>query len=111
MNRDQVSTFLAKATSFYPSKAPDFKKNPLIFEGWVERMAQISFDQAIHNLNEYVDRNRFFPEISDILQLGDKEDREIELRNADLAFEQYVNEGGDPYKYPGHGTRHKKLGS
>lgn len=102
---------LAKAASYYPSKTPDFNKNPQIFEGWVERLAQISFEQAHQNLNEYVDRNKFFPEISDILLLCPKEDRETELRNADLAFIKHVNEGGDPYNYvPGNGTGYKKLG-
>lgn len=68
MNRDQVTLLLAKAAGAYPNKAPDFRRNPQIFEIWVERLARVDATTGLANLDRHIDSSNFFPDISDIVK-------------------------------------------
>jgi hypothetical protein len=111
INREQVGLLLAKASAAFPSKAPNLKNNPQIFELWVERLAFIDPNLALQNLNDHIDDSNFFPDIADIIRerYVEKVDPEIYHRNKQIANQQWVTAGGDPeafvYEPGGNGTR------
>ncbi|WP_201009057.1 hypothetical protein [Paenibacillus glycanilyticus] len=59
---------LAKAAGAYPNKAPDFRRNPQIFEIWVERLANVDAATGLANLDRHIDSSNFFPDIADIVR-------------------------------------------
>jgi hypothetical protein len=88
----------------------DFLFSESKVDTWFELLIDIPVDIAVKNLKEHLRTSEHIPtpaSITGYFKTG--HDKEIELRNADLAFIQYVNEGGDPYVY-GNGTGYKKLG-
>ncbi|WP_162463173.1 replicative helicase loader/inhibitor [Paenibacillus psychroresistens] len=107
MNKVEVKQLFLIINNCYPN----FQYDDIKTEIWTDMLKGVSFETGQRNLRDHIAASRYSPTISDIVQQTSKEDREILLRNADLAFEQYVNEGGDPYKYvPGDGSGYKKLG-
>ena len=107
MNKPEVKKLFLIINSCYPN----FQYDEFKAEVWTDLLKELSFETGQRNLRDYIAASRFLPTPSDILQLGLKEDQEIYLRNQDIAFEKFVNEGGDPYNFLGDGTGHKELGS
>lgn len=60
---------MAKAIASYPNKAPDLRKNPQIFEIWVERLATIDPERGLRNLDIHIDNNPdWFPLVGNIIR-------------------------------------------
>jgi hypothetical protein len=107
MNKSETKKLFLIINSCYPN----FQYDEFKAEVWTDLFKDLPFETGQKNLRDHIAASRFLPTPSDIIQQGSKEDREILLRNADLAFIQFVNGGGDPYKYVlGDGSGHKKLG-
>lgn len=107
MNKSEVKKLFLIINSCYPN----FQYDEFKAEVWTDMLKDVPFETGQRNLRDHIAASRFLPTPSDIIQLCSKEDREILLRNADIAFILYVNEGGDPYQYvPRDGSGHKKLG-
>lgn len=79
---------------------------------WYELLIDIPVDVAAKNLKEFLRTSEHIPTPASITGFNKTgHDKEVSLRNADIAFILYVNEGGDPYQYvPRDGSGHKKLG-
>jgi hypothetical protein len=63
---------------------------------WIERLAHIPFQQGLRNLDNFMDKYDYFPKISNVIGLNSNNDKEIESRNHEIAFSQFVRGGGKP---------------
>ncbi|MGI6436388.1 MAG: replicative helicase loader/inhibitor [Syntrophomonadaceae bacterium] len=63
MDKKQTAEFMKKLVGAYPT----FEPTPMRMELWTEMMAEITYDQAIKRLRQYIAVNRFPPSIADIL--------------------------------------------
>jgi len=60
---------LGKASAAYPSKAPDLRNNPQIFDEWVEALENMDPIIAFENYRLHRASSKWFPDIADIVRL------------------------------------------
>jgi hypothetical protein len=91
------------------------KKNPQIFEVWVERLATTDPQLALENLDFHIDTSDFFPGVAAIKRQREEPDidPEIRARNIEIAHSQWVRDGNDPeaFVYEPYRITNKQLPS
>lgn len=106
---------MAKASAAYPDSAPNLKRNPEIFELWVERLADFDAREALANLNDHIDESEWFPKIASIKRQRESYvDPEIRARNIQIAHQDWVAAGNDPEEFvyePNSGNSIRRLTS
>ncbi len=63
MTEKEAKFILYKASAAYPNV--EIRKETIAV--WIERLENISFNQALENLNHHIDTNEFFPRISSVI--------------------------------------------
>ncbi|MBD0381233.1 replicative helicase loader/inhibitor [Paenibacillus sedimenti] len=94
MKQTETAKFLAAIKTFFPN----FEITTAVTHGWQSMLEDVSFERAQQNLAQHIKTNRFPPTIADIrCEAAPKPiDKEIEARNRDIAFSEWVRLGKDP---------------
>ncbi|MDR6884883.1 replicative helicase loader/inhibitor [Bacillus sp. 3255] len=96
MKQTETAKFLAGIKTFFPN----FVITAAVTQGWHVMLEDISYEQAQANLFQHIKINRFPPTIADIRSDEDKPiDKEIESRNREIAFSEWVRLGNEPEEF------------
>ncbi|MCA0754865.1 hypothetical protein KP806_07370 [Paenibacillus sp. N4] len=65
MSPEQAEFLLFKAAAAYPNQIELEEETVAL---WIERLANVPFEWGLSNLNYHLDRDKYFPGISDIIR-------------------------------------------